>query len=132
MLQRTDWSLRTSRGRCQKRKKSPSAGSFRIVTMATYRKLGTQRWRGKELRSALREDSMTNSLFDLSLVICTRNRAPRLAETLKKVSAIRSQLKWELIVADNGSTDETSAVVQEFAATCDHPVQLIVKPGRGV
>jgi glycosyltransferase involved in cell wall biosynthesis len=75
---------------------------------------------------------MTNSLFDLSLVICTRNRAPRLAETLKKVSAIRSQLKWELIVADNGSTDGTSAVVQEFAATCDHPVQLIVKPGRGV
>ncbi len=100
--------------------------------MATYRKLGTQRWRGKELRSALHEDSMTNSLFDLSLVICTRNRAAQLAETLKKVSAIRSQLKWELIVADNGSTDGTSAVVQEFAATSDHPVQLIVKPGRGV
>ena len=100
--------------------------------MATGQKLASRRWRGKELRSALREDSMTNSLFDLSLVICTRNRAAQLAETLKKVSAIRSQLKWELIVADNGSTDETSAVVQEFAATCDHPVQLIVKPGRGV
>ncbi len=84
------------------------------------------------MRSALHEDSMTNSLFDLSLVICTRNRAAQLAETLKKVSAIRSQLKWELIVADNGSTDGTSAVVQEFAATSDHPVQLIVKPGRGV
>jgi glycosyltransferase involved in cell wall biosynthesis len=76
--------------------------------------------------------SMTNSLFDLSLVICTRNRATRLAETLKRVSAMRSQLKWELIVADNGSTDGTSAVVQEFAASCDHPVQLIVNPGRGV
>ena len=100
--------------------------------MATGQKLASRRWRGKELRSALREDSMTNSLFDLSLVICTRNRAAQLAETLKKVSAIRSQLKWELIVADNGSTDGTSAVVQEFAATCDHPVQLIVKPGRGV
>src|SRR6266567_1046281 len=103
-----------------------------MMTLATYEKLGTRRWRGKELRSALREDSMTTSLFDLSLLICTRNRAARLAETLKRVSAIRSQLKWELIVADNGSTDGTSAVVQEFAASCDHPVQLIVIPGRGV
>jgi hypothetical protein len=46
---------------------------------------------------------MTNSFFDLSLVICTRNRAARLAETLKKVSAIRSQLKWEPIIADKES-----------------------------
>jgi glycosyltransferase involved in cell wall biosynthesis len=94
--------------------------------------LKPRHWKGKDLKSALREDSMSTSLFDLSLVICTRNRAARLAETLKRVSAIRSQLKWELIVADNGSTDGTSAVVQEFAASCDHPVQLIVKPGLGV
>ncbi len=100
--------------------------------MATCRKLGTPRCRREDLRGALREDSMTNSMFDLSLVICTRNRATQLAQTLKRVSAIRSQLKWELIVADNGSVDATSAVVQEFAASCDHPVQLIVQPGRGV
>jgi glycosyltransferase involved in cell wall biosynthesis len=100
--------------------------------MATCRKLDIRHWRDKDWWGALREDTMTNDLFDLSLVICTRNRAARLAETLKRVSAIRSQLKWELIVADNGSTDETSAVVQKFAASCDNPVQLIVKPGRGV
>jgi glycosyltransferase involved in cell wall biosynthesis len=75
---------------------------------------------------------MTSSLFDLSLVICTRNRAAQLAQTLKRVSAMQSRLKWELIVVDNGSTDRTSAVVAEYAATCDHPVQLIVQPGRGV
>src|SRR5712671_1627627 len=111
MPQRTDWSLRTSRGRHQKQKKRPSAAPFWMVTMATCRKLGTRPWKGKDLRNALREDSMINSLFDLSLVICTRNRAAQLAETLKWVSAMRSRLRWELIVVDNGSTDRTSAVV---------------------
>jgi glycosyltransferase involved in cell wall biosynthesis len=75
---------------------------------------------------------MTNSLFDLSLLICTRNRAAQLAQTLKRVSAIKSQLRWELVVVDNGSTDTTSAVVAEFAATFDHPVQIINQQGRGV
>jgi glycosyltransferase involved in cell wall biosynthesis len=75
---------------------------------------------------------MTDSMFDLSLVICTRNRAIQLAQTLKSVSTIRSQLKWELVVVDNGSTDRTSGVVAEYAATCDHPVQMIVEQSRGV
>ena len=75
---------------------------------------------------------MTNSLFDLSLVICTRNRAAQLAQTLKRVSAIKSQLRWELVVVDNGSTDRTSAVIAEFGASFDHPVQIINKQGRGV
>jgi glycosyltransferase involved in cell wall biosynthesis len=70
--------------------------------------------------------------FDLSLVICTRNRATQLAQTLKSVSTIRSQLKWELVVVDNESTDRTGAVVEEFAANFDHPVQMIKKQGRGV
>ena len=69
---------------------------------------------------------------DLSLIICTRNRVTQLTQTLNTVSAIRSQLKWELVVVDNESTDRTGAVVQEFAASCDQPVQLIVQPGRGV
>ncbi|MBV8279028.1 MAG: glycosyltransferase [Verrucomicrobia bacterium] len=75
---------------------------------------------------------MTNRTCDISLVICTRNRATQLAQTLKRVLAIRSRLAWELIVADNGSTDRTSAVVQEFTTACDRPVRLILKSGRGV
>jgi glycosyltransferase involved in cell wall biosynthesis len=75
---------------------------------------------------------MIDNVCDISLVICTRNRAARLAQTLERVFAIRSQLKWELIVADNGSTDRTSAVVQEYAAACDRTVQLIYQPKRGV
>jgi glycosyltransferase involved in cell wall biosynthesis len=33
---------------------------------------------------------------------------------------------------DNGSTDRTSAVVAEFAAGFDHPVQTLIQQGRGV
>ncbi len=75
---------------------------------------------------------MTNSVFDLSLVICTRNRAGQLAQTLKRVSAIKSQLRWELVIVDNASTDRTSALVADFAATFDHPVQALNQQGRGV
>ena len=92
----------------------------------------TRHWNRKNSRRALGKDSMTGSLFDLSLVICTRNRATQLTQTLKRVSAIRSQLKWELIVVDNESTDSTSAVVAEFAAIFNGHVHLIIQPGRGV
>jgi glycosyltransferase involved in cell wall biosynthesis len=75
---------------------------------------------------------MTNDLFDLSLLICTRNRAAQLAQTLKRVSAIQSRLEWELVVVDNASTDRTNLVVAEFAASFDHPVQTLNQEGRGV
>ena len=81
---------------------------------------------------ARRENSMSSSEFDISLLICTRNRAGQLAQTLKRVSAVQSQLKWELVVVDNGSTDGTSAVLAEFAATFDQPVQMINQQGLGV
>jgi glycosyltransferase involved in cell wall biosynthesis len=100
--------------------------------MATSPIRVTARWRSKVMNGALREDSRPNRMFDLSLVICTRNRAAKLAQTLKRVLAMRTQLKWELIVVDNESTDGTSAVVAECSAASHHPVLIITKQGRGV
>jgi glycosyltransferase involved in cell wall biosynthesis len=79
-----------------------------------------------------RKTSMPNNAFDLSMLICTRNRAAQLARSLKRISAIQSRLKWELIVVDNGSTDGTRVVVAEYAAVSSHPVQTIVQQGQGV
>jgi glycosyltransferase involved in cell wall biosynthesis len=76
--------------------------------------------------------SKASAAFDLSLLICTRNRAAQLAQSLKKISAMQSDLNWELIIVDNGSTDETGAVVAQHAAVSSHPVQTIVQQGRGV
>jgi glycosyltransferase involved in cell wall biosynthesis len=70
--------------------------------------------------------------FDLSLLICTRNRAKQVAQTLQRVAKIRTELNWELVIVDNASTDTTVAVVEEFAATYHRSVQTIVQEGRGV
>jgi glycosyltransferase involved in cell wall biosynthesis len=49
---------------------------------------------------------------DLSLIICTRNRARQLARMLESVAALSSRYRWEVLVVDNGSTDETAEVIK--------------------
>lgn len=61
-------------------------------------------------------DTSHDSL-DVSVVVCTRNRAGPLTNLLGTMAAMRvpPDLAWELLVVDNGSTDETPSVVQSFA-----------------
>lgn len=53
-------------------------------------------------------------MTQVSLIIGTRNRAQQLAMCLSYVSAIRTDLSWELIVVDNHSSDNTLAVIDAF------------------
>lgn len=52
----------------------------------------------------------------VSVIVCTRNRANRLAETLSSLAGmcVDPEIDWELVVVDNGSTDETAAIVASF------------------
>jgi glycosyltransferase involved in cell wall biosynthesis len=43
----------------------------------------------------------------LSLIVCTRNRLPALKASLDSILELRCRAPWQLIVVDNGSTDET-------------------------
>ena len=52
--------------------------------------------------------------MDLSLVISTRNRAPQLERCLESLKKLRYAGPWELVVVDNGSTDETPGVIARF------------------
>lgn len=55
--------------------------------------------------------------MDVSIIICTRNRAAHLQKTLRALGAtsVPPQLEIELLVVDNGSTDRTALVVEANA-----------------
>jgi GT2 family glycosyltransferase len=56
--------------------------------------------------------------MNLSVMICTRNRASALRETLTELFKIHPlHSDYEVVVVDNGSTDRTRLVVAEFIAS---------------
>lgn len=68
----------------------------------------------------------------VSVVICTRNRAEQLRHVLRALSEMRGidDLAWELVVVDNGSTDNTKQVVEAFG---DHlPARWVFEPVAGL
>lgn len=65
----------------------------------------------------------------ISLVLITRNRARLLERCLNSLHA-QSRPPDELVVVDNGSTDDTAEVVSRFQPA--YPVRYIVEPRPGV
>jgi glycosyltransferase involved in cell wall biosynthesis len=70
--------------------------------------------------------------MDVSVVVCTRNRAESLRRTLETMAGMNrpAGTGWELVVVDNGSTDDTAAVVSAFAGVL--PVKLVCEPAAGL
>jgi glycosyltransferase involved in cell wall biosynthesis len=67
----------------------------------------------------------------LSLVICSKNRAASLDRCFEYVRQNRPQFNWELILVDNGSTDNTREVMLAFIETLDVPAKYIYEAKRG-
>jgi len=68
----------------------------------------------------------------VSLIIPTRNRAPQLVRCLDSIKAAYDpSVDLELVVADNGSTDDTKAVVDRFTSDAGFEVRYVYaeKPG---
>lgn len=68
----------------------------------------------------------------VSIILCTRNRASMLRETLALIGGLNvpSHLPAELMVVDNGSTDDTVAVIKT-ANLPNMPVRYISEPRPG-
>ena len=65
----------------------------------------------------------------ISVAICTYNGEPFLAEQLKSILT-QSRLPDELLVCDDGSVDDTLAVLSQFAATAPFPVRIVKNTSR--
>lgn len=67
----------------------------------------------------------------LSVIIATWNRSTILQRTLRSLVDMRvpADVTWELLVADNNSTDDTRAVVEGFADQL--PVRYLFEPTQG-
>ena len=57
---------------------------------------------------------------EVSIVICTRNRAAHLDGALNALSRVNTERCWEIVLVDNGSTDGTAEKLQEFAQKLDN------------
>lgn len=68
----------------------------------------------------------------LSLIISTRNRSNSLSRTLESLRKLRTRLSWELVIIDNGSSDDTQLIIERFVATFPGTVLLVSEPRRGL
>lgn len=68
----------------------------------------------------------------VSLIICTRNRAPLLGPCLESLTQISTRVPWELVIVDNGSTDDTWAVLSDFAPLPRVKFKLVREPHPGL
>ena len=67
----------------------------------------------------------------LTVAICTWNRAPLLARTLDGLTRVRPPAApWELVVVDNGSMDDTAAVLDRFVDRL--PLRVAREPRLGL
>jgi glycosyltransferase involved in cell wall biosynthesis len=67
--------------------------------------------------------------IQISLIICTRNRAKLLGPCLASLQKIATRHPWELIIVDNGSNDETWALLTDFAKRSDARLLREPRPG---
>lgn len=66
----------------------------------------------------------------VSIILPTYNRAAFLTEAFSSIAA-QAHTRWELIVVDDGSTDETPAVLDRLVASYPSPVRVVRQQNAG-
>lgn len=93
-----------------------------------YNQFRSKRWVERTLASpAARTLRETQPL--ISVILPTRNRARRVVDAVQSVAG-QTYSRWELLIVDDGSTDDTAAVLQPTLS--DPRIRLLQSGGRGV
>lgn len=74
-------------------------------------------------------------MIDFSIIICTRNRAdalPRCLHALTLAVQIDPSIRAEVVIVNNGSTDDTQQILERWAASSSFPVAVVVEPKPGL
>ena len=71
---------------------------------------------------------------EVSILLCTLNRAHYLAELLPHLDrqAVDLGVPVEIVVVDNGSSDDTNQVVRDFSSRAQSPVHYVFEPRSGI
>src|SRR3954466_1676472 len=70
---------------------------------------------------------------DISAIVCTYNRSGVLKEALARIAAQQAEgLRYEVIVVDNNSTDNTRQVIEAFVAASRCSVRYVCERQQGV
>lgn len=71
---------------------------------------------------------------DISVLMCTYNRSDFLADALDRIVAQETagQFSFEVVVVDNGSTDDTRKILAQMALSSEVPIRCFVEPMAGV
>lgn len=70
-------------------------------------------------------------MIELSVIIPTRNRIDILTETLGRLFDQETDLAFEVIVVDDGSTDATAATLRSLAEGSSRPLTVLRQESRG-
>lgn len=82
------------------------------------------------MSASVRPTSTAGGPIEVSVVICTHNGAYRIAEMLRPLLAQRTTRRWELILADNASTDGVGDVVRAQWQSAV-PLKVVREPVKG-
>jgi glycosyltransferase involved in cell wall biosynthesis len=61
----------------------------------------------------------------VSLLFCTRNRSAQLTGCLEYIARQNASCSWELVVVNNGSTDDTGRILSEYATKVPFPTIVL-------
>ena len=79
-------------------------------------------------------DPATSQRAEISVIVCTRNRARSLDRTLSALvdQVLTPGLAWEVVVVDNGSSDATASVIASWAGRIQNLIRGVVEPTPGL